>query len=105
MAVDSKVNRSQLTRHFPALASDSHFHLLSDATRKYNCIGWAMGTDKRWVTSAVGADYWWPEGVERDSKQEALVKAFEAVGFTENRRDRYLILSCKNMIAESLGLY
>lgn len=82
MAVDTQINREQLIHHFPELANDAHFRLLSDVTRQYNCIGWAMGSHKRWVTSTVGADYWWPNGVERNTKQETLVKAFEAVGFS-----------------------
>lgn len=81
MALDTSINRQYLIDVFPDLAKDIHFKILSDCTPVYNCIAWAMGYDDRWVDIYFAPGHWWPSGVARTSRPEALIAAFEAEGF------------------------
>lgn len=67
---------------FPDLKNDPNFDILSEPTREYNCIAWAMGFNDRWVAPAENSPgVWWPAEVELEMSPKALVRAFEAVGF------------------------
>lgn len=81
MALNSEVNRNELIRVFPDLKDDADFEILSPCSETYNCIAWAMQYDDRWVDGENAAGHWWPDGVEREMTSEALIHAFEAVGF------------------------
>lgn len=81
MALNSQENRNELSYVFPDLRDDVNFEILSPETPVYNCIAWAMRFDDRWVDVEVGPGCWWPDGVERSMSPNALVHAFEAVGF------------------------
>lgn len=83
MALDSEVNRMELIMGFPNLRNDPYFHIKSEETDTYNCIAWAMGTSERWVSPKANTPgYWWPDGVDMDTKKESLIAAFKAVGFS-----------------------
>ena len=89
MALDTPANRSILIRDFPELGSDPFFRISSPLTTDYNCIAWAMGFTDRWVentsttlVNTVNARFiWWPPGVKDSRECDALIKAFEAIGF------------------------
>lgn len=90
MDLDTFPNRFELIRYFPKLQNDPRFKVMSQETGTYNCIAWAMGFNDRWVSHFAklpGNDnpgnhsYWWPEGAEASSRPEALISAFEKVGF------------------------
>jgi len=80
--LNSPTNREVLIGCFPRLKSDVNFEILSPETDEYNCIAWAMQLDDRWVDTVVIPGHWWPNGVAKSVSPEALVQAFEAVGFT-----------------------
>lgn len=81
MALNTTKNRLELIKVFPDLQSDTNFQILSPTTPIYNCIAWAMGYTDRWVDISPIAGHWWPIGVSRSLSPDALIKAFEAVGF------------------------
>lgn len=90
MDLDTEENRRELISEFPGLKDDPHFCITSEQTDRYNCIGWAMGFDCRWVSytddplityNARLRYVWWPEGVEVSNRPAALIAAFEALGF------------------------
>lgn len=96
MDLNTDDNKQELIGIFPGLDHDPEFRITSEQTDRYNCIGWAMGFDKRWVsyaddpfvtTNARRIYIWWPEGVEASERPEALIAAFEKLGFerTDNR--------------------
>lgn len=71
-----------MTDVFPDLTDDVNFEILSPETPVYNCIAWAMQLTDRWVSIYDYPGFWWPDGVEKSMSVNALVHAFEAVGFT-----------------------
>lgn len=80
--LNSPQNRSVLTDVFPDLTDDVNFEILSPETPVYNYIAWAMQLTDRWVSIYNYPGFWWPDGVEKSMSPNALVHAFEAVGFT-----------------------
>lgn len=106
---NTDANRQELIRHFPSLASDPNFRINSPSTASYNCIAWAMGFEKRWVSycsdpivNAVAIRFiWWPQGVQVSNHRDALIQAFEVLGFEitqDNDYDPYydkVVLYCK----------
>lgn len=81
MDLDTAVNRADLINVYPDLAGDANFKILSEPTDVYNCIAWAMGYKDRWVDFNEAPGHWWPEGVEKSLKCQALIDAFAAEGF------------------------
>lgn len=81
-SLNNQHNREILCNIFPGLRNDANFEILSPQTPFYNCIAWAMQFTDRFVTIFDGPRYWWPNGVEKTMSPKALIKAFEAVGFT-----------------------
>lgn len=79
--LNSSVNREALISVFPNLRDDENFKILSPQTQVYNCIAWAMNFNDRWVDIAEIPGHWWPNGVVKSLSPDALVQAFEAVGF------------------------
>ena len=80
--LNSPTNREALIGCFPRLKDDENFEILSPKTDEYNCIAWAMQLDDRWVDPDIKPGHWWPNGVAKSISPDALVQAFEAVGFT-----------------------
>lgn len=83
MALDTQINRNWLISVYPDLGGDVNFKILSDPTRVYNCIAWAMGYTDRWVDTVIAPGVWWPAGAKRSYLPESLIEAFKAEGFTE----------------------
>ena len=87
MDLNSTENRNKLICYFPKLNSDPHFKITSENTTDYNCIAWAMGFDDRWVEPpsphkpSDGRSVWWPVNARSDMSYEALISAFQEVGF------------------------
>ena len=81
MEYNTQDNRKGLIRIFPKLASEVHFSLESPFTFQYNCIAWAMQMQDRWVDVANIPWHWWPENVQKNQSEEALIEAFEALSF------------------------
>lgn len=81
MALNSKQNRQKLIDIYPELGDDPNFEILSEKSKLYNCIAWAMHCQDRWVAPDYEAGHWWPEGVADDFTPQSLVDAFVAVGF------------------------
>ena len=48
-------------------------------TRKYNCIAWAAGDDRRWWWPTGFA--FWPDGVPSTETLDAFVSAFQTLGY------------------------
>lgn len=63
---------------FPKLAS-SGYQVTSPATARYNCIAWAAGDVEQWWEPTP--EHYWPDGVPFDFTTDALVRAFESLGF------------------------
>ena len=80
--LNSSTNRGVLIGVFPLLKGDVNFEILSPETPIYNCIAWAMQFNDRWVSIGDYPGYWWPDGVAKNMSSDALIKAFEAVGFS-----------------------
>ncbi len=69
-----------LNEAFPHLTEEGYTET-SPATRRYNCIAWAVGhTSAWWWPDAMGVHFW-PEEVAREETLEAFVLAFATVGF------------------------
>lgn len=117
--LNSLENREALISAFPNLRNDENFKILSPRTQVYNCIAWAMNFNDRWVDIADILGHWWPNAVVKSLSPEALVQAFEAVGFektsdqtTEEGYDKVVLYMNINkgewthasrIIAESVG--
>jgi hypothetical protein len=68
--------------NFPYLNSANH-SIASKATRRYNCIAWAASeteTRRRWDPDPQGI-YYWPQGATRKVTLEAVVQAYQTLGF------------------------
>ncbi len=83
--LNSQSNREVLISMYPDLQNDPNFIILSPTTEVYNCIAWAMQFDDRWVepTDEDIEGVWWPKEAEVSYRPEALIQAFQAVGFVE----------------------
>lgn len=76
-AIDSLLN------DFPLLRNPGNFQQNSLPDPRYNCIGWALGLDCLFVASDSIPWHWWPDGVNRDFSEIALLECFKCFGFLE----------------------
>jgi hypothetical protein len=53
--------------------------ITSPATRSYNCIAWAAGTDKQWWDPHPL--YRWPSGVPREVSIDAFLQVYASLGY------------------------
>lgn len=72
--------------HFPHLDSSNH-KVTSVRTVEYNCIAWAAGESDRWWDVADG--YYWPPGATKGYHTEALIEAFNGLGYAETQNPAY----------------
>ena len=63
---------------FPKLTKDNH-RKTSDPDIRYNCIGYAAGSELWW--EPVVEEHFWPDGVPNEYTIEAYVGAFESRGY------------------------
>lgn len=63
---------------FPNSTSDN-FIKSSEPTILYNCIAWAVGESHRWWQPARFR--FWPSGALYNTSKEALIDAYEKIGF------------------------
>ena len=69
-------------KEFPNLNQQNH-EITSEGARSYNCFAWAAGETKvRWDPDIMG-QYYWPPGVERGETREAVVAAYQTLGYEE----------------------
>jgi len=65
---------------FPHLAEEG-YRETSPATRRYNCIAWAVGATEAWWWPSPHDAHYWPEGVPREETLEAFAQAVATRGF------------------------
>lgn len=70
---------SDLKDEFPNLNS-TEYRLTSPRDDDYNCIAWAAEENDRWW-SPTQDDYYWPKNVPAEWTLNAVVLAFESLGF------------------------
>src|SRR5450759_1240698 len=71
----------EIEREFPGLRGAS-WSVESSADRRYNCIAWAAGEDRRpWWPSRDKSGYW-PPGIDRIASIDAFVAAFSKLGYS-----------------------
>jgi hypothetical protein len=71
-----------LKRLFPCL---SVFDISSEGTDNYNCFAWAAGdSTARWEPTE---GYYWPPGAPREISVDAVIRAFEFLGYEETTGD------------------
>lgn len=71
-------SRGDIEQIFPRLRS-SRYDVTSPRTIEYNCVAWAAGdTQRRWDPDP---DYYWPEGIPRESTLVAVQAVFLNLGF------------------------
>jgi hypothetical protein len=71
---------SWLPTDLPNLTADNHT-VTSPVKNRYNCIGWAAGSDTQWWWP-IGR-YHWPPNVPRELTVEAFVQAYGTIGYVE----------------------
>lgn len=77
-------HRENVYKLNPSLAQDPNFKITSPINRQYNCLAWALNRKDVWmwpIENPDEDDYYWPEGVDFNTKQETFIKAFEIEGF------------------------
>jgi hypothetical protein len=62
------------------------YEITSEATPSYNCIAWAAGDPTRWWECGEDGPIdepgvYWPEGAKSGFGLEALISAYEAIGY------------------------
>ncbi len=67
---------SILRRMFPLL---TNFIVVSEPTRSYNCIAWAVHDTNRWWDP--DPNYYWPADAARAYSVDALVEAYGGLGY------------------------
>lgn len=65
---------------FPGLAGTG-YRITSPATRKYNCIAWAVGNDRQWLWPGPIEDCDWPDEIDREGSLAAFAALFMLFGF------------------------
>lgn len=76
-AIDSLLN------DFPKLREPGYFQQNSNPDPKYNCIAWALWIGDLFVASDNVPWHWWPDGIDRDFSEDALIECFKFFGFEE----------------------
>ena len=62
--------------------TDQNCEVRSPATRKYNCIAWAVAnTTRKWWPDPMGIGYW-PPNLNRAVSTEAFLSAYGTFGYT-----------------------
>lgn len=69
-----------LENEFPGLRP-SGYRKTSEKTCLYNCIAYAAGDTARWWST--DPNYHWPQGAIRDDGINALISAFEVIGYEQ----------------------
>ena len=64
---------------FPRLNPTNH-RITSKASRRYNCIAWALGDDSQWFDPMV-ADAYWPEDLPKELTLDSVVELFRQAGY------------------------
>ncbi len=74
-------DRPALEDIFPRLIG-SAYRVTSPATRQYNCIAWAVGTDDcPWDHTPGNPFAYWPHRIPRDGQVSSLVAVFQTLGY------------------------
>ena len=55
--------------------------ITSQASRRYNCIAWVAGDTARWWWPDPFGIGYWPDGVPRAATVEAIIKAYQSLGY------------------------
>lgn len=74
----------EIISYLPALANDKHFRITSPRTRDYNCLAWALSMNNKWMWPMENPDeddFYWPDGVPFNTRQETFIQAFQHEGF------------------------
>src|SRR5262249_61567948 len=77
--------KEDIDRHYPKLA-DAGYEITSEETPIYNCIAWAAGDPSRWWECGEDGPIdepgvYWPEGARSGFGLEALISAYEVIGY------------------------
>ncbi len=64
---------------YPNLTPENHAKT-SDATRKYNCLAWAVSETNRWW-DPTDPQYFWPSSVPQSLTLDNVIKALDTRGF------------------------
>ena len=59
-----RIVSQSLEQHFPSL-TPSGYAITSPKDRRYNCVAWAVGDQKRWWWPDPAECGYWPDGVSR----------------------------------------
>ena len=76
---------SNIESAFPLLKVDG-YKVTSSKNKDYNCIAWAAGISDAWWDPAPG--YMWPPGAPREYTMQALILAYQAIGFVICKGDK-----------------
>lgn len=76
----STSEREQLEDTFPGL-QQLDYSITSPASKRYNCIAWAVGRDDVWMWPDKPPHSFWPDDAPREVSREAFVAAFGIYGF------------------------
>ena len=72
--------KSKVETEFPNLRT-TPYRIASPSDRRYNCIAWAAGDDRRWWWPVSRPRYYWPPDVRYEETIDAFVRAFNTLGF------------------------
>lgn len=74
----------EIEAHFPNLVESGYF-VTSAHSELYNCIAYAAGDEtKKWDCGMLPVPgYYWPPGAKRGKYVDALISAFESIGFEQ----------------------
>jgi hypothetical protein len=70
-----------LEQIFPNLAAAGYIPK-SEKSAVYNCIAYAAGDETRRWAGYRELDYYWPEGAQEGHSLDALMSAFQALGYS-----------------------
>ncbi|HUS58397.1 MAG TPA: hypothetical protein VM141_07075 [Planctomycetota bacterium] len=75
-------SEADLESRFPGLKG-TEYRITSKDDKKYNCIAWAAGDNKRWWEPEPMRQYYWPRLAPLCRSLEAHMKAFETIGYAQ----------------------
>src|ERR1043165_9656392 len=76
----------QLEKSFPKLRA-TKYKVASPATRRYNCIAWAAGDDRRFWWPKPIAPYYWPKEVPLEESLGNFIRVFQLLGYEVCKSD------------------